>query len=173
MTRAQITQGRADSPAGITLQLWRAVQIGDIPAAVVLYHEKVRRAIGVGNMAGALAQQRSSIAVLRPQIISIKRTRVGVEVTVRATSRGSSVGIQSFLLRRGFNGWSVAYDTLLGDALPSYVESVVQNRLAPGSKGPLPTAQLAAARTSATYRTLFLNRQVPTPKPQAVLPTQP
>jgi uncharacterized protein YceK len=159
VTPVQIERNHPASPQGITLQLWRAVQIGDIPSAVVLYHAKVRRAIGDRNIAGALAQQRATVAVLGPKVLAVTPTGLGVEVILRATSEGSSVGIQSFLLRRDDGGWRVAYDTLLGDALPGFVQADVQNRLTPGSRAALREAQVAGARVAVRYRTLFLQRQ--------------
>jgi hypothetical protein len=141
------------------LRLWRAVQVGDIPSAVLYYHERVRRVIGVGNIARALAKVRPSVAVLQPRIISVNPTPAGVEVNVRATSAGSSVGIQSFLLRRGDEGWRVGYDTVLGDALSPYLESEIQNGLSPRTNAPLTSEELAGIRLSSTYRTLFLNRK--------------
>ena len=156
VTADEVAQASADSPKGVVLQIWRAVQVGDIPSAVLFYHERVRRTVGVRNIAGTLAQLRSTVALLHPEIVSNSRTPVGVELTVRATSDGSSVGLHSFLLRQSEEGWRVAYDTLLGDALPSYVEGDVHNRLAPRSEKPPRAAQLAAVRITTTYRMLFL-----------------
>jgi hypothetical protein len=130
---------------------------------VSFYSDAVQNAIGVENIAGSLAQQRASLAVLHPRIVSVTQTPYGVELTVRATSKGSSVGIQSFLLRRGKDGWRVVYDTLLGDALPGYVENATQHRLAPGSTTPVPEAQVAGERIASLYRTLAVKKAA---KPQ-------
>jgi hypothetical protein len=142
----------------VVLQLWRAVQVGDIPAAVGLYDPKVRRSVGFTIIAGALAQQRSAIAVLRPHIVSRSPTPLGLELIVRATSGGSGVGVQSFLLRKGSEGWRVAYDTLLGDALASYVQTQVQHRVAPRSNVPDPRAQIAGERAILSYQALFADK---------------
>jgi hypothetical protein len=155
VTQEQIESVSGSSPEGVVLQLWRTVQVGDVSSAFAFYHSKVRGAISPENMTGALAQQRSSLALLRPRILSGSRTPMGFEVIVSATSGGSGVGVQSFLLRRDLEGWRVAFDTLLGDALPTYVESRVHERVAPGSNTPSPVAQQAANRIAAVYRTLF------------------
>jgi hypothetical protein len=65
------------------------------------------------------------------------------------------VDVFSFVLRRSSAGWRVAYDTLLGDALPSYVQAKVQEQVAPGSQTPSPKAQIAAQRVGDEYRSLF------------------
>jgi hypothetical protein len=145
----------ANSPSAVVLQLWRAVQVGDVPSAVGLYDPRVRDSIGFTTVAGTLAQQRTALAVLRPQIVSVSRTPLGLELVARATSRGSGVGVQSFLLRHGSEGWRVVYDTLLGDALAGYVQTQVQHRVAPKSNVPDPRAQLAGERASLAYQALF------------------
>jgi hypothetical protein len=60
----------------------------------------------------------------------------------------------------------VAYDTLVGDALPSFVQGDVQNRLGSNSRAALRTAQVAGARMAVRYRTLFLTPRSSTPKSQ-------
>jgi hypothetical protein len=138
--------------------LWQAVQVGDVPSAVGLYDPRVRGAVGFTTIAGTLAQQRSALAVLRPQIVSVSRTPLGLELVVRASSRGSGVGVQSFLLRHGSEGWRVAYDTLLGDALAGYVQIRVQHQVAPKSNVPDPRAQLAGERATLAYQALFADK---------------
>jgi hypothetical protein len=155
VTRGEIARSGGNSPPGVVLQLWRTVQVGDVPSALSYYHPRVRSAVGLRNIVGVLAQQRSSLSVLRPRIVSVSRTPLGTEVVVSARSGGSGVGLLSFLLRNAEGGWRVAHDTLLGDALPGYVESAVQARVAPGSNAPSPVAQLAGVRASEVYRTLF------------------
>jgi hypothetical protein len=154
VSERQLGRGTTDSPSRTTLELWRAIQVGDLPSAAAFYSDEVRAAIGIGNILGALAQQRASITVLRPRILSVVRTPRGIEVTLRAMSGGSSVGLQSFLLQRGRSGWRVVYDTLMGDALPSYVQSSVQHRVAPNSTTTAPAALVAADRIVDKYRTL-------------------
>jgi uncharacterized protein YceK len=165
VSEAQIDRGDPASPQGITLRMWRAVQIGDIPSAVVLYHQSVRRAIGVQNIAGTLAQLRAPVALLQPKVLSVATTELGKEVTLRAMSGGSSVGIQSFLLLRDQGEWRIAYDTLFGDALPTFVQGDVQNRLGSNSSAAVRKAQVAGARMAVRYRTLFLVQPL-TPKSQ-------
>lgn len=156
VAKSEVTRARVDSPVGTALQLWKAVQVGDVPSAAAFYHPKVRQTIGFGTIVGVLGQQRVSLAVLHPRIMSVQRTPLGVQVVVGARSGGSGVGIQSFLLRRDPEGWRVAYDTLLGDGLSSYVESQVQSRVAPRSSSPSPIAQRAAQQARIAYQTLFL-----------------
>jgi hypothetical protein len=153
VTKAEITRA-ADSPLGTVLRLWRSVQVGDVPSAAGFYDPRVRRALGFNNVVGALARQRSTLALLRPRVVSVSRTPLGSEVIVAATSGGSGVGTQSFLLRHGQEGWRVAYDTLLGDALPGYVQSEAQRRIAPESDLS-PAAIRAGERANGVYRTLF------------------
>jgi hypothetical protein len=159
----------AKSPSAVVLQLWRAVQVGDVPSAVGLYDPRVRGSVGFTTIAGTLAQERSALAVLRPQIVSISRTPIGLELVVRATSRGSGVGVQSFLLRKGSEGWRVVYDTLLGDALAGYVQIRVQHRVAPRSNVPAPAAQLAGERASLVYQALFADTLPGAAKPPPVV----
>jgi hypothetical protein len=139
--------------------------VGDVPSAASFYHPKVRSAVGLSNIIGVLAQQRASLSVLQPRIVSVTRTPLGIEVIVSARSGGSGVGLLSFLLRNAEGGWRVAHDTLLGDALPGYVQSAVQARVAPGSNAPSPVAELAGIRASDVYRTLFVKTVAPARTP--------
>jgi hypothetical protein len=134
--------------------------VGDAAAAAGFYDERVLGAIGFVRISGALAQQREHLEVLRPDRLTATRTALGVEVVVKSDNtvegtRESKTELLSFLLRRSPEGWRVAYDTLLGDALPAYVYSLVQDRIAPNSKTPSPQARLAAQRISDLYRGLF------------------
>jgi hypothetical protein len=166
---AQIARAGQNSPKGLLLQLWRAVQVGDAASAAGFYDERVLRAIGFGRVSGALAQQRTQLEVLRPAQITSSRTALGLEVVVKGHNtvggtRESKTQLFSFLLRRAPEGWRVTYDTLLGEALPAYVYSIVQERVAPGSNTPSPQAQIAARRISDLYRGLS--------SPQAQRPKQ-
>ena len=134
-----------------------------MPAAVGFYDLRVRYALGFANLTAIFADQRASLGVLKPEIVSHVRTKLGDEVVVRALSDGSGVGTQSFLLHRGAEGWRVRYDTLVGDTLSSYVEQKIENR-APGSSTPSLKAQRAARRYITMYRTLFA--KVLAPRPQ-------
>jgi hypothetical protein len=157
---SQITKAGRSSPEGVALQLWRAVQVGDAASAASFYDERVLHAIGFGRVSGTLAQQRSRLEVLKPTGVTATSTGLGVEVVVKGQNsvegtRGSKTEVLSFLFRRSSGGWRVAYDTLLGDALPVYVYSQVQERVAPGSKAPSPEAQIAARRIGDLYRGLY------------------
>jgi hypothetical protein len=156
----RITRAGRQTPEGVTLQLWRAVQVGDAASAAGFYDSRVLKAIGFDRVSGALAQQRDQLEVLRPKTISGATTALGVEVVVKgentvAGTREPTSHVLSFLLRRSPQGWRVAYDTLLGDALPAYVYSQVQERVAPGSNKPTPEAQIAARKIGDLYRGLF------------------
>jgi hypothetical protein len=157
---AQIARAGRNSPKGVLLQLWRAVQVGNAASAAGFYDQRVLRAIGFGKVSGALAQQRSHLEVLRPTNITGSRTFLGFEVVVKGDNtvkgtRAAQAEVFSFLFRRSSEGWRVAYDTLLGDALPAYVYSLVQEQVAPGSDAPVPKAQIAARRISDRYRGLL------------------
>jgi hypothetical protein len=144
----------------VTLQLWRAVQVGDAASAAGFYDARVLKAIGFDRVSGALAQQRPTLEVLRPKVITGTKTALGTEVVVKgentvAGTREAKTKVLSFLLRRSPEGWRVAYDTLLGDALAAYVYSLVQERVAPGSNKATPEAQIAARKIGDLYRGLF------------------
>ena len=157
---AQIEHAGRTSPRGVLLQLWRAVQVGNAASAAGFYDQRVLQRIGFGRISGALAQQRSRLEVLRPTNITGNRTPLGYEVVVKGQNtvegtRSKKTEVFSFLFRRGDGAWRVAYDTLLGEALPAYVYSLVQERVAPGSNTPSPEAQIAARRASDLYRGLL------------------
>jgi hypothetical protein len=144
----------------VLLQLWRAVQVGNAASAAGFYDQRVLRAIGFGKVSGALAQERSHLEVIRPTNITGSRTPLGFEVVVKGENtvegtRATKTEVFSFLFRRSPGGWRVAYDTLLGGALPAYVYSLVQEQVAPGSNAPSPEAQIAARRISDRYRELL------------------
>jgi hypothetical protein len=157
---ADIAKAGRGSAGAAALQLWRSVQLGDAVSAASFYHERVLKKIGFARVSGTLAQQRSHLEVLRPTVVSVNQTPVGAEVIVKGKNvvggtRQNPVEVFSFVLRRSAGGWRVAYDTLLGDSLPSYVQAQVQQQLAPGSRTPLPRAQLAGQRVGDEYRSLF------------------
>jgi hypothetical protein len=148
------------SPSAVSLRLWRAVQVGDAASAAGYYHQRVLRAIGFGRVSATLAQQRSHLEVLQPKIVSVNQTPLGAEVIVRATNvvrgtREDPIEVFSFVFRRAPRGWRVAYDTLLGDSLPAYVQSQVQAQVAPGARTPSTKAQIAGQRIGDEYRNLF------------------
>lgn len=158
---AQITRAGRDSPKGVLLQLWRAIQVGDAPSAAAFYNQRVLQTIGFGKVSGSLAQQRSHLEVLRPTKVTVSRTALGLEAVVQGENtvegtRGNKNELFSFLLRRasGTGEWRIVNDTLLGESLAAYVYSLVQERVAPGSDKPSPEAQIAARRISDVYRGL-------------------
>jgi hypothetical protein len=161
---AEIARVGRNSPKGILLQLWRSVQVGNAPSAAAFYERQVLRALGFQRISGALSQQRSHLEVLRPTSVTVSRTPLGLEVVVKAENmvegtRAPTTEVFSFLLRRSSQSWRVAYDTLLGAALPGYIYSLVQQRVAPGSNTPAPEAQVAARKIGDLYRSL-LSREV-------------
>src|SRR5207247_958289 len=148
---ADISRLPRDSPAGVVLRLWRSVQVGDAASSASYYDPRVLDSMGFAAISGTLAQQRSHLGVLQPKIVSQSSTPIGRQIIVRADNkvggtRQNPVEVLSFVLRPSPEGWRVAYDTLLGDALPSYVQAKVQEQVAPGSKTPSPKAQIAAKR---------------------------
>jgi hypothetical protein len=157
---AQIERAGRTSPRGVLLQLWRAVQVGNAASAAGFYDQRVLQEFGFGGISGALAQQRSHLEVLRPTNITGSRTPLGYEVVVKGQNtvegtRSDKTEVLSFLFRRDGGAWRVTYDTLLGAALPAYVYSLVQERVAPGSNKPSPEAQIAARRIADRYRGLL------------------
>ena len=166
---AQIAKAGSNSPQGVLLQLWRAVQVGNAASAAGFYDQRVLRAIGFGKVSGSLAQEREHLQVLRPANITGSKTPLGYEVVVKAENavngtRQQKTEVFSFLFRRSPEGWRVAYDTLLGGALPAYEYSLIQEQVAPGSNTPAPEAQIAARRISDRYRGL-LSQEVEQPQP--------
>lgn len=165
---AQIARAGPNTPQGVLLQLWRAVQVGNAASAAGFYDQRVLREIGFGKVSGALAQERPHLEVLRPANITGSKTPLGFEVVVKGQNavqgtRAQKTEVFSFLFRRSPDGWRVAYDTLLGGALPAYEYSLIQEQVAPGSNAPSPAAQVAARRISDRYRGL-LSRDVEQPK---------
>lgn len=157
---AQIARVGKNSPSGIALQLWRAVQVGDAASAAGFYHQRVLAAIGFATVSGALEQQHEHLEVLRPARLTQSHTPLGVEVVVKGDNtvdgtRENKTEVVSFLLRRDTLGWRIAYDTILSEALPAYVYSRVQDRVAPGSTTPSRQARMASQKIRDVYRGLF------------------
>jgi hypothetical protein len=165
---ADISRVSRESPAGVVLRLWRSVQVGDAASAASYYDPRVLDRLGFVDVSGTLAQQRSTLEVLRPKIVAESQTPIGRQIIVKADNkvggtRQNPVTLFSFALRPSLEGWRVAYDTLLGDALPSYVQAKVQQQVAPGSQTPSPKAQIAGLRAAAEYRSLFSDAVHPNP----------
>jgi hypothetical protein len=120
----------------------------------------VLRAIGFATISGALEQQHEHLEVLRPARLTQSRTPLGIEVVVKGDNtvngtRENKTELVSFLLRRDTGGLRIAYDTLLSEALPAYVYSRVQDRVAPGSPTPSSQARMASQKIRDIYRGLF------------------
>jgi hypothetical protein len=134
------------------------IQVGGYQTAALQYDKRVLDAFGTRDVIGALATQQQALSVTTPKVVSTDRTRVGTLVTVNAMTKGGATGRYSFLLGRRGGKWKVRYDTLLGTALPGYVQQQVQRGIDPSANQPSPRAAAARERVSITYRELFAPR---------------
>jgi hypothetical protein len=142
-------------PQGTVFRLWRMVQVGGYQTAALQYDKRVLDAFGTRDVVGALAGQQQALSVTTPKLVSTDRTPAGTLVIVNAMSKGGATGRYSFLLGRRGGKWKIRYDTLLGSALPGYVQQRVQRRINPSANEPSPPAEAAGERASVTYRELF------------------
>jgi hypothetical protein len=131
------------------------VQNGSYQTAALQYDKRVLDAFGTRDVIGALSGQQQALSVTTPKVISTDRTPVGTLVIVNAISKGGATGRYSFLLGRRGGKWKVRYDTLLGTALPGYVQLRLQRRIDPNANEPPPAVARAGERAAERYRELF------------------
>lgn len=149
---------KRSGPEGTVFRLWRMIQVRSYQTAALEYDERVLDALSTPTVIGALEMQQLSLAATTPKVVSTERTPLGELVVVNALSKGKPVGRYSFLLGKSGGAWKVRYDTLLGDALPGYVQARVQRRIDPNADELSPRAIAAGERVSTTYRDLFAPR---------------
>jgi hypothetical protein len=134
--------------------LWFYAQWGSTPKITDMYDPRVRQQLGLDLIAGSYAQARGYILATWPRIAGVLRTRHGTLVNVELLSATETPRAESFLFGRFEDTWHVRYDTFLGSQLQYYVQTLVQERIAPGAKTPSPRAVLAGVRASRRYRAL-------------------
>jgi len=154
-----IERVRPDSPQAVVLRLWFYAQWGSAPSIVRLYDQRIVRAIGAPAIAGALDQQRSDLLDTRPVVGPVARISAGSLVTVEVLSTADPPRPESFLLRRRGHVWRIVHDSLLEDALSTYVQVETQLRVAPTATSADPRAVRAGRAAARRYRELFLVHQ--------------
>jgi hypothetical protein len=144
---------KAGEPGEPIEKVWRFTREGAVPLAVLEYADDVRARVGVGPMAGALANQQGSLDGLELATISSERTRLGTLLEVQGKRNDGAVFNYSYLLQRRDGAWRIVYDSFLSFSMNSYLTSGTR-----GGQGP-DLAPLEAFRSA-----LFDERGRPRPQ---------
>jgi hypothetical protein len=157
LRQADLRKFPADSPQRAVLTLWYWSQWGSWPNVVAAYAPTVRGTVGDNRLAGSYAQQRGSMQVSQFEIREVNTAPTATVVTTIVRPSGGAPIPESWTLRQGAaDRWEVVHDTFLERALPDYVQTVAQDRIAPGASKIDPRARIAGRRARETYRNLFL-----------------
>jgi hypothetical protein len=133
------------------VELWRYMKIGAVPLAIDLYDPRVRRGVGLQDMASTLADQEVQLEGFRPVVTSAERTRLGPLLTLKAVGADGRVLTYAYLFTRSDGKWRVRYDTFTQSALRNYVTTRHQNATKPGGKPSGPALE-AGAQAAERYR---------------------
>jgi hypothetical protein len=87
-------------------------QLGSTPNVLTTYDELVRETLGP-DITNAYSFGRGALVNTYPEITEVSASPAGKLVAVTFYSRNMPSRRESFLLRRGPEGWSIIYDTLL------------------------------------------------------------
>jgi hypothetical protein len=143
---------KAGSPGRTVISLWRYIQLGAVPAAVLSYDPRVRDRVGTELLAGALINQQRLLGTFSPKIASDERAPGGRLLVVSARSRQGVSQDYAYILRQRGRTWYVMYDTLLDEALRNYATR--RNSLIKGSS--TRTQQAAADSAARSFRSAAL-----------------
>ena len=145
--------------AGTAARALRYVAVGNSPAAILLYHARVRQAFGVLTMVKAFSLRRPG---LRGQTITVASDDSAPQgrLVILAVTGPQGSGEYSFTLSSTRTGWRVVYDSFFGDALAEQTSISATRRLEPNASTPsLRTQRRAdreAERASDRYRRLIV-----------------
>jgi hypothetical protein len=138
------------SPGEIVLRLGRYLQLGAVPAAVLLYDERARAAVGVAPLAGALEMETRLFQGATLRIWSTEKTDAGTLVSLRASAASGSPRTYAYLMKRRAGGWSIAYDELTDRSIRAFVA---------GSERTSPRAAVDADRVASKFRNSALSKR--------------
>ena len=142
---------RPGTPGATVVALWRYMKLGAVPLAFDLYDAKVRRDVGLQDLANTLADQETQLEGFRPVVTAVTQTRQGPLLTLKAVGADGRVLTYVYLFRRGSGSWRVRYDTFTQAALRNYVTTRHQNATKPGAK-PSGSALEAGVQAAERYR---------------------
>lgn len=154
----KLSEPSGNGPEATPLRLLRYVQLGSTPLAAAEYDPLVVQAVGSRAIMGALGDQRNTLSVISPKVVSSEKTARGTLVVVNVESKNRPVGRYSFLVGRVDGSWKIRYDTLLGDGLAAYVQSRTQLDIDPDAKKPSSEAAVAGREEAEAYRAVFAPR---------------
>jgi hypothetical protein len=138
------------SPGAAVLDLWRYLQMGAVPVAMLSIDQKAQASVGEAILAGAMASVQGDLKSTKAYVTGTEQTPAGTLVRVAATRPDGGLSTDVFLLRQRGGKWKVVYDTLLTDAIRIHAESLADNRSVPAGKDP--SARAVAAGLAATDR---------------------
>lgn len=151
---------KRSSPGGeqtVMLQLFYA-QWGSWPNVFAMYDPRVQHALGNDLVTSAYELNRTYLLNIFPRDFAIRRTPLGLLVTLNFWSVAQPPSPQSYLLRRINGTWRVAYDTFLAGTIRGTAQARAQERIAPNAKTPSTRAVRAGAAAAQVFRNLFAVR---------------
>jgi hypothetical protein len=147
LIRAGAAFTKDGSPGAVVVRFLTDLRDGAGPALFAEYDRRIPARIGDGDVLGAIQVMSEIAKDTVPVVVRRRTTRAGELVTARLLRTGED-STYSFVLRRPDGRWTIVYDSLLAQALPSFVQS----RRASDPAKPTSSANRAAARAVAQLR---------------------
>lgn len=145
---ARVPEG---SPHRALLTYWSELQYGALDEAVLAYHERLRNAIGVAELADALRTAMPLYQETRPEEVTVRRTGTATAVvryiapTLRSNPRPVPLSVT---MQRQDGAWRIVYNAALNDELRVAAQNAVQLQVKPGASTPDPRAIVAGERAA-------------------------
>jgi hypothetical protein len=134
------------------MQYWQSIQRQALASSLSLYAPRVVAAIGLSTFAGLLAKERDTARAARLNIIGIETVAGGRLVTAEMLPTVGAKVVHTFFLRRPMKRWRIMYDTVLAQAIRSYVQGLVQRGIDRYAARPSVRAVRAGNRAIEAYR---------------------
>jgi hypothetical protein len=152
LTVADLNSLPPGSPQRTVARAWFYAQWGSPANVLRCYDDRVLSVVGRKAIAGAYAQQRTTMIDARPEFALGASNANGALVTVLLSSTGDPPRPESYLLRRRGASWRIVYDSFLEPALAAYITS---DRQTSDGQDPASAAR-SGAQAAKRYRELYI-----------------
>lgn len=142
------------SPEAAALRSWGYYKTSTWPVLAAAYHPRVLRSLGSSDVMDALTVAGGSLQDAPTIDVKSKPTTLGSFVTLRVRYQDKPYAITYLMVRSG-GRWRIAYDTLLANALPTYVQARIADLTGKRGKDPSQQAVNAGQEAARLYRRIF------------------
>lgn len=142
----------AKTAGGTVMRLLHLVSIGALPELSRFYSRQVHDILGSSVLVELLATQQGVLVGKAPRVVSRDETAAGGLVSILMPQTIGGRQQHTFLLERHNGRWLIVYDTVIDATLGPFVQSKVQNEVAPGAAKASPVALRAQERAISLFR---------------------